>query len=364
VRPRSRTSPPRTGARNPVQLRKKHLAAEVPPVPGVYQFLDAAGAVLYVGTSRNVRSRVRTYFTASETRRAVLDMLPRAESVRVIECATATEAAVRELRLIAREKPPSNRRGLRPETAHWLRLGPSGEGLRGARIARDEADGSAQIGPLASRHDIQPLRGLLTDAVMGRRTSLERSATRDEAPSTGHRAALRQAMVADPRPVLDHVAARMRVHVEAGRYEDAERLRRLAGIYLDAARRASRLRALAEVPLLIAARPSREAVIGGRGWELLAIRHGRFSGTTLVPAAKDPLPFARSLAMTGAGEAELAAPLCQGYHQEAEILLGWLEGEGVRTVLCEGSWQVPARARFETDHLARRFALTAAEQGA
>ncbi|WP_122940451.1 DEDD exonuclease domain-containing protein [Brachybacterium sp. EE-P12] len=348
----------------PVQLRKKQLAAEVPPVPGVYQFLDAAGAVLYVGTSRNVRSRVRTYFTAGETRRAVLDMLPRAESVHVIECATATEAAVRELRLIAREKPPSNRRGLRPEVAHWLRLGPAGEGLRGARIARDEADGSAQIGPLASRHDIQPLRGLLTDAVLGRRSSLERSAAREEAPSAGHRAALRQAMVADPRPVLDHVAARMRVHVEAGRYEDAERLRRLAGTYLDAARRASRLRALAEVPLLIAARPSREAVIGGRGWELLAVRHGRFSGTTLVPAAKDPLPFARSLAMTGTGEAELAAPLCHGYHQEAEILLGWLEGEGVRTVLCEGSWQVPARARFETAHLARRFALTSAEQGA
>jgi DNA polymerase-3 subunit epsilon len=64
---------------SPVQLRKKHLAADVPPVPGVYQFLDATGAVLYVGTSRNVRSRVRTYFTASETRRAVLVIGPRAE---------------------------------------------------------------------------------------------------------------------------------------------------------------------------------------------------------------------------------------------------------------------------------------------
>jgi DNA polymerase-3 subunit epsilon len=105
-------------------------------------------------------------------------------------------------------------------------------------------------------------------------------------------------------------------------------------------------------------------VIGGRGWELLAVRHGRFSGSTLVPASKDPLPFARSLAMTGTGEADLAAPLCHGYHQEAEILLTWLEGEGVRTVLCEGDWQVPARARFETEHLARRFALTADAQEA
>lgn len=348
----------------PVQLRKKHLAADVPPVPGVYQFLDAAGAVLYVGTSRNVRSRVRTYFTASETRRAVLDMLPRAESLRVIECATPTEAAVRELRLIAKEKPPSNRRGLRPEAAHWLRLGPPAEGLRGARLAREESDGSAQIGPLASRHDMQPLRGLLTDAVMGRGASLSRAAAGPDAPSDGHHERLRRAMLSDPREVLDHAASRLRAHADAGRYEEAESLRRLVGSYLDAARRAARLRALAEVPLLIAARPSTEAVIGGRGWELLAVRGGRFSGTTLVPAAKDPLPFARSLAMTGSGETELAAPLCQGYHQEAEILLGWLEGDGVRTVLCEGAWRMPARARFDSAHLARRFAMTSVPAGA
>jgi DNA polymerase III subunit epsilon len=347
----------------PAQLRKKHLAADIPPVPGVYQFLDAQGAVLYVGTSRQLRSRVRTYFTASETRRKVLDMLPRAESIRVIECATSTEAAIRELRIIAREKPPSNRHGLHPEKAHWLRLGPGGQGLRAARLAKPEADGSAQIGPLASRHDVEPLRGLLTAAVLGRGAALEAAADRTVA-APGHRERVRRAMTTDPAEVLDHVAGRLRSQVGAGRYEDAETLRRLTLTYLTAARRASRLRALAEVPLLIAARPSADPVIGGRGWELLAVRHGRFSGTTLVAAGKDPLPFARSLAMTGLGEAELAAPLCQGYHQEAEILLAWLEGEGVRTVLVDGSWQVPARARFDAEHLARRFAGTAEALGA
>lgn len=341
----------------PVQLRKKHLAEDVPAVPGVYQFLDGTGAVLYVGTSRDLRTRVRTYFTAAETRRKVLDMLPRAEQIRVIECATATEAAVRELRIIAREKPPANRHGLNPQKAHWLRLGSGREGLRAARLARAEDDGSAQIGPLGSRHDVEPLRGLLTDAILGRGAALE--PRRADAPGPGHRARIRRAMLEDPTEVLDHVAARLRVHVGAGRYEDAEVLRTLAQTYLTAARRASRLRALAAVPLLIAARPSTEAVIGGSGWELLAVRHGRFSGSTLVPARTDPLPFARSLALTGTGESELAAPLCQGYHQEAEILLTWLEGDGVRTVLSEGSWQVPARARFDAEHLARRFARTA-----
>src|SRR5699024_10945723 len=101
-----------------------------------------------------------------------------------------------------------------------------------------------------------------------------------------------------------------------------------------------------------------------RGWELLAVRHGRFSGTTLVASGKDPLPFARSLELTGTGETELAAPLCQGYHQEAEILLAWLAGEGVRTVLVDGAWQVPARARFDQAHLAQRFTRTAGAAGA
>ncbi|WP_299303589.1 DEDD exonuclease domain-containing protein [uncultured Brachybacterium sp.] len=343
---------------SPAQLRKKHLASTIPSVPGVYRFFDAQGAVLYVGTSRDLRSRVRTYFTAAETRRKVLDMLPRAESIGVIECATPTEARVRELRIIAQEKPPSNRHGLTPEKAHWLRLGGGTEGLRGARLARTEEDGSAQIGPLTSRHDIEPLRGLLTDAIQGRGAALEAGARGVPDPDAGHHERLRRAMREDPREVLDHVAVRLRAHVGSSRYEDAEKLRKLALTYLAAAHRASRLRALADVPLLISARPSSEPVIGGRGWELLAVRHGRFSGTTLVPGHKDPLPFARSLALTGIGEAELAAPLCQGYHQEAEIMLGWLEGEGVRTVLTEGTWQVPARARFDQEHLARRFSRT------
>lgn len=348
----------------PVQLRKKHLAEGIPAVPGVYQFLDAQGAVLYVGTSRNLRARVRTYFTASETRRKVLDMLPRAESIRVIDCTTPTEAAIRELRIIGAQKPPSNRHGLTPEKALWLRLGSGAEGLRAARLARTESDGSAQIGPLASRHDVEPLRGLLTDAMLGRGASFENGPGRESLSGAGHRDRVRRAMLTDPREVLDHVAERMRSHVGAGRYEDAEKLRRLALTFLTAARRAARLRALGEVPLLIAARPSAEAVIGGRGWELLAVRHGRFSGTALVPARSDPVATARSLAAIGTGEAELAAPMCQGYHQETEIILGWLDSEGVRTVLVEGEWHQPARAHFDAAHLAERFARTQPVAGA
>ena len=57
------------------QRRKRHLAEQLPHAPGVYLFQDDAGRVLYVGTSRDLRTRVRTYFTASETRSRMGEMV-------------------------------------------------------------------------------------------------------------------------------------------------------------------------------------------------------------------------------------------------------------------------------------------------
>ena len=89
------------------QRRKRHLADGLPQAPGVYVFRDARGTPLYVGTSRNLRSRVRQYFVASETRSRMGEMVGLAERVDPIVCAHALEAQVRELRLIALHKPRS-----------------------------------------------------------------------------------------------------------------------------------------------------------------------------------------------------------------------------------------------------------------
>ena len=107
---------------DPERRRKRHLADGVPGGPGVYLFRGPRDEPLYVGTSTDLRSRVRSYFSSSEQRSRITEMVGLAQRVEAIPCAHALEAAVRELRLIAEHKPRYNRRSRFPERALWVRL--------------------------------------------------------------------------------------------------------------------------------------------------------------------------------------------------------------------------------------------------
>jgi DNA polymerase-3 subunit epsilon len=131
--------------------RRRHLADDMPSGPGVYMFVGPADEVLYVGTSKNVRTRVRSYFTAAEKRSRMTEMIRLAVSVRAVPCATDLEARVRELRLITEHAPRYNRRSKHPERMHWVRL--SAEAYPRLTVVRDGAagPGEAVVGPFVSR---------------------------------------------------------------------------------------------------------------------------------------------------------------------------------------------------------------------
>lgn len=83
--------------------------ATLPTKPGVYQFKNEEGKVLYVGKAFNLRNRVRQYFQSSRTPDPRLDaMISKIADVEVIQTDSEVEALILEANLIKRFKPRYN----------------------------------------------------------------------------------------------------------------------------------------------------------------------------------------------------------------------------------------------------------------
>ena len=90
-----------------MDLRKQ--AAQLPPNPGVYLYKDAQGTVLYVGKAKNLRNRVRSYF--SDDRLADVKtgtLIAEARDVDYILTDNEKEALALENNLIKQWKPRFN----------------------------------------------------------------------------------------------------------------------------------------------------------------------------------------------------------------------------------------------------------------
>ena len=86
---------------------KKSIASDAPSSPGVYIFLNSEGKPIYIGTSKNIKSRLRSYFTSDE-RYLISKMLKDADRIEYIETPSALEARIAEIRLLQVVKPRFN----------------------------------------------------------------------------------------------------------------------------------------------------------------------------------------------------------------------------------------------------------------
>jgi len=357
------------------QRRKRHLAEGLPSAPGVYLFKDSQGRVLYVGTSHDIQRRVRTYFTASEQRTRMAEMVAIAASVTPVVCETTLEAQVRELRLIAQHKPRYNRRSLNPERAPWVKL--TIEAFPRLSIVREvKADGARYFGPFGSRlgaesaiaavHEVLPLRQCTRRlSSSGRHTDCALAGMgRCGAPCTGGQSVQEYDVVVqravemiagESRDVIGALRQRMRSLSGQERYEDAGAVRDRLVHLVRAAARTQRIQPLANSAEIMAARPTPQC-----GWEIICVRFGRLAGTTMTPGGADPRLYIEALAVSAEIVLPSPGPASSASAEETEKILRWLDSPGVRIVAIEGEWTCPvngagaARDSLDADPTAYR----------
>jgi DNA polymerase-3 subunit epsilon len=343
-------------APTPQQQRKRHLADAVPGAPGVYVFEDERGESLYVGKSTNLRTRVRSYFTASETRPRIREMIGIAERVRPIVCATSLEAEVRELRLIGSTKPRYNRRSRFPEKVVWLKL--TDEPFPRLSIVREvKDDGATYLGPFTSGRAADDARSAIHEAVPLRQCTeritpeTRRGACalaglgRCGAPCEGreslddyarHVETARTAMRDDAGTVFAALQARMERLSAEQRYEEAAVDRDRLAVYVRTAARMQRLSSLTRIPQMVAAAPAFDG-----GWDIHVVRHGRLAAAGVMPRGAHPTPYVEALVATAETVAPGPGPTPAAGAEETECILRWLETPGVRLVQLDAGWSLP-----------------------
>jgi DNA polymerase-3 subunit epsilon len=340
----------------PAVRAKRHLSESLPHAPGVYLFTDDRGEVLYVGKSKDLRTRVRSYFTASETRTRIGEMIGIASGVRGIECGTALEAEVRELRLIGEHKPRYNRRSKFPERQQWLKV--TVEPFpRLSLVKQVRDDGAGYLGPFSSRKTAERAMAALHEAFPIRQCTARMSRSpkgspcvlaemgRCVAPCDGRIdvasygefvAALRTALTVDPTPVIQALTSRIDLLSAVERFEDAAVHRDRLRAFVRSSARMQRMAALTSCAEICAAKRTEDG-----GWELHVIRHGRLAAAGISPRGTDPRKYLEMLRASAETVLPGIGPVATASPEEIEIVLRWLDSAGIRLVEMDGTWTCP-----------------------
>jgi DNA polymerase-3 subunit epsilon len=359
----------------PAQRAKRHLAEGLPHAPGVYLFRAADDRPLYVGTSGDIATRVRTYFTAGEKRARISEMLAASVRVDSVVCAHTLEAQVRELRLIAAHAPPYNRRSKHPERTHWIKL--TAEAYPRLSLVRDLGSEPGDcLGPFHGRRTAQAAIDAVHDALRLRQCSPKLSPKKassscalaelgkclapcllkitTEDYETGLAGPVRQAFAGDPDPVVQPLLAKMARLAADRRFEEAAQVRDRMVAFLRAAMRMQRLAALTSISELIAAKRTAKG-----GWDISIVRYGRLAAAAAAAPGVHPRrtleeirPSAETVLPTRKGHPAPAATA-----EETERILDWLELPQTRLVEASAGWSSPVRGAVRLRGLLKMIEL-------
>jgi len=145
-------------------------ASSLPDKPGVYQFIDSSGTILYVGKARSLRKRVQSYFAKNQTGKTSV-MLSRAVDLRHIVVDNESEALLLENSLIKKHQPRYNILLKDDKTYPWICI--KNEHFPRVFMTRKLIpDGSSYYGPYTSVQAVRTLLELIRQLFQIRTCSL------------------------------------------------------------------------------------------------------------------------------------------------------------------------------------------------
>ena len=142
-------------------LDVKHIVSILPNQPGVYQFYDKHGNILYVGKAKNLKSRVASYFTSQKHESFKTKKLAgQVYDIKHIVVETETDALLLENNLIKQYQPKYNVLLKDDKTFPWICI--KNEEFPRVFSTRNRVnDGSEYFGPYTSAVMVRTLINLV-----------------------------------------------------------------------------------------------------------------------------------------------------------------------------------------------------------
>ncbi|MGA0866386.1 MAG: DEDD exonuclease domain-containing protein [Candidatus Nanopelagicaceae bacterium] len=327
----------------PAQQAKRHLLQGLPRSPGIYIFRGPDDEALYIGVSKNIASRVRSYFSNSEARSRVLEMIAIAVRIEAIVTPTVTEAEIREIRMIQSLKPRYNRRSKFPEKKVWLKL--SSEGFPRLVTTRNHQsliDDAGWAGPFSGVDEAEFAKEAIYEVTKLRQCTITITPKsmklaspcalfemhRCDAPCVGAQSTDSYASVAtEVREFLHGDASRVESELRKKmsdlaldeRFEDALLIRHRLSAFARGVGRGQEIRSLSRIP---------EMVIR-KGSDLLLIRFGKLAASMVMPDVEqqtfdDVIHRIRSM---GEHVVDDGSVIPSGNYEESEKLSRLVEGD-------------------------------------
>jgi len=147
-----------------VPITKERLKA-LPISSGVYLMKDRAGTVIYVGKAKNLKARVRSYFSGGDERHSVQYLMRRVYSIDTLVTEDERQAIILEADLIRKYKPRYNIRLKDDRSYLFARIDLNAEWPRIELVRASKDDGARYLGPFTFGYELRTLLDVIKRAV-------------------------------------------------------------------------------------------------------------------------------------------------------------------------------------------------------